>query len=143
MGFQLSYFKPKEDAVKVMHSICQQIWKIQQWLQYWKRSVFNPIPKKGNARECSNYCTITLISHASKVMLKVLQAKLKEYRNRDIPDAQVGFRKGTGTRNQIANLLWIIKKAREFQKISGSALFNIPKPLTVWIPTNCGKRLKR
>uniref|UniRef100_A0A8B9WZM8 RNA-directed DNA polymerase n=1 Tax=Bos mutus grunniens TaxID=30521 RepID=A0A8B9WZM8_BOSMU len=106
----------KDDAVKVLHSICQQIWKTQQWSQDWKRSVFIPIPKKGNAKECSNYCTIALISHTSKVMLKILQARLQEYVNRELPDVQTGFRKGRGTRDQIANILWIIEKAREFQK---------------------------
>uniref|UniRef100_A0A4W2E7B8 RNA-directed DNA polymerase n=1 Tax=Bos indicus x Bos taurus TaxID=30522 RepID=A0A4W2E7B8_BOBOX len=106
----------KDDAVKVLHSICQQIWKTQQWPQDWKRSVFIPIPKKGNAKECSNYCTIALISHASKVMLKILQARLQQYVNRELPDAQAGFRKGGGTRDQIANICWIIEKAREFQK---------------------------
>ena len=103
----------KDDAVKVLHSICQQIWKTQQWPQDWKRSVFIPIPKKSNAKECSNYCIIALISHASKVTLKVLQARLQQYVNRELPDVQAGFR---GTRNQIANVHWIIKKAREFQK---------------------------
>ena len=103
----------KDNAVKVLHSICQQIWKTQQWPQDWKRSVFIPIPKKANAKECSNYCTITLISHASKVMLKILQARLQQYVNHELPDVQAGFRKG---RDQIANILWIIGKAREFQK---------------------------
>ena len=106
----------KDDAVKVLHSICQQIWKTQQQPQDWKRSVFIPIPKKGNAKECSNYCTIALISHASKVMLKILQVRLQQYVNCELPDAQAGFRKGTGTRDQIANIHWIIKKASEFQK---------------------------
>ena len=100
----------------MLHSVCQQIWKTQQWLQDWKRSVFIPNPKKGNAKECSNYCTIALISHTSKVMLKILQAKLQQYVNREFPDVQVGFRKGRGTRDQIANICWIIEKAREFQK---------------------------
>ena len=104
----------KNDAVKLLHSICQQIWKTQQWPQDWKRSVFIPIPKKGNAKECSNYCTIALISHASKVMLKILQVRLQQYVNQDISDVQAGFRKGRGTRDQIANL--IIEKAREFHK---------------------------
>ena len=103
-------------AVKVLHSICQQIWKTHQWPQDWKRSVFIPIPKKGNAKECSNYRTIALISHASKVMLKILQARLQQYVNCERPDVQVGFRKGRGTRDQIANIHWIIEKAREFQK---------------------------
>ena len=102
--------------MKVLHSICQQMWKTQQWPQDCKRSVFIPIPKKGNAKECSNYCTIALISHASNVMLKILQARLQQYVNRELPDVQAGFRKGRGTRDQIANIHWIIKKAREFQK---------------------------
>ena len=106
----------KDDAVKVLHSICQQIWKTQQWPQDWKRAVFIPIPKKGNAKECSNYCTIAFISYASKVMLKILQVRLQQYVNHELPDAQVGFRKGRGTRDQIANIRWIMEKAREFQK---------------------------
>ena len=107
----------KDDAVKALHSIRQQIWKTQQWLQDWKRSVFIPIqrnPKKGNAKECSDYHTIALISHASKVMFKILQDRLQQYMNRELPDVQAGFRKGRGTRDQIANIDWIIKKAREF-----------------------------
>ena len=106
----------KDDAVKVLHSICQQIWKTQQWPQDWKRSVFTPIPKKGNDKECSNYCTNALISHASKVMLKILQVRLQQYVNHELPDVKAGFRKGRGTRDQIANIHWIIKKAREFHK---------------------------
>src|SRR5574338_690976 len=106
----------KDDAVKVLQSICQKIWTTQQWPQDWKRSVFIPISKKGNAKECSNYCTIALISHASKVMLKILQARLQQYVNRELPDVQAGFRKGRGTRDQIANIRWIMEKAREFQK---------------------------
>ena len=106
----------KDGAVKMLHSICQQIWKTQQWPQDWKGSVFIPIPKKGNAKECSNYHIIALISHASKVMLKIIQARLQQYVNHELPDVQAGFRKGRGTRDQIANLLWIIEKAREFQK---------------------------
>ena len=102
-----------DDAVKVLHSICQQIWKTQQ---DWKRSVFIPSPKKGNAKECSNYHTIALISHASKVMLKILQARLQQYVNHELPDVQAGFRKGRGTRDQIANIHWIIKKARVPEK---------------------------
>ena len=129
----------KDDAVKVMHSICQQIWKTQQWPHDWKRSVFIPIPKKGNAKECSNYCTIALISHASKVMLEILKGRLQQYMNCELPDVQAGFRKGRGTRDQIANILWIIEKATEFQKKSISALLTMPKPLTVWITINCGK----
>ena len=107
----------KDDAVKVPHSICQQIWKTQQWPQDWKRSVFIPIPKKCDAKECSNYRTIALISHASKVMIKILQARLQLYMNHELPDVQAGFRKGRGTRDQIANTLWITEKAREFQKL--------------------------
>uniref|UniRef100_A0A4W2ERR0 Reverse transcriptase domain-containing protein n=1 Tax=Bos indicus x Bos taurus TaxID=30522 RepID=A0A4W2ERR0_BOBOX len=106
----------KDDAVKVLHSICQHIWKTQQWPQDWKRSVFIPISKKGNAKECSNYRTIALTSHTSKVMLKILQAKLQQYVNHECPDVQAGFRKGRGTRDQIANIHWIMEKAREFQK---------------------------
>ena len=106
----------KDDAVKVLHSICQQIWKTQQWPQDWKRSAFIPIPKKVNAKESSNYCTIALISHTSKVMLKILQVRLQQYMNRELPDVQAGFRKGRGSTDQIANICWIIKKAREFQK---------------------------
>jgi len=94
----------KEDAVKVLHSICQQIWETQQWPQDWKRLVFIPISKKGNAKECSNYCTIALISHTSKVMLKILQARLQQYVNRELPDVQTCFRKGRGTRDQITNI---------------------------------------
>ena len=103
----------KDDAVKVLHSICWQIWKIQQWPQDWKSSVFIPVPEKGNGKECSNYCTIALISHASKVMLKILQERLQQYVNHELPDVQAGLRKGRGTRGQI---YWIIEKARELQK---------------------------
>ena len=106
----------KDDAVKVLHSICQQIWKTQQWPQDWEKSVFIPIPKKGNAKECSNYSTIALISHASKVMLKILQARLEQYVNHKLPDDQAGFRKSRGTRDQIANILWITEKARVTEK---------------------------
>ena len=106
----------KDDVVKALHSICQQIWKTQQWPQDWKRSVFTPIPKKGNAKEYSNYSTIALISHASKVKLKILQTRLQQYMNSEIPDVQAGFRKDRGTRDQIANICWIIEKAREFHK---------------------------
>ena len=102
--------------MKVLHSICQQIWKTQQWPQDWKRSVFIPIPKKANAKECSNNHTIALISNASKVMLKIIQARLQQYVNCELPDVQVGFRKGRETRDQIANIHWITQKTREFQK---------------------------
>ena len=130
--------------MKVLHSICQQIWKTQQWPQDWKRSVFIPTPKKGNDKECSDYCTIALISHTSKVMLKILQARLQQYVNHEFPDVQAGFRKGRGTRDQIANNRCIIKKAREFQKkTSICALLGMSKRLTVWITINCGKFLKR
>ena len=103
----------KDDAVKMLHSICQQIWKTQQWPQEWKRSVFIPIAKKGDAKECSSYCTIALILHAGKVILKILQARFQQYMNHELPDIQTGFRKGRGTRDQIANNRWIIEKARE------------------------------
>ena len=126
----------KNDAVKVLHSICQQIWKTQQWPQDWKRSVFIPIPKKGNAKECLNYHTVALISHASKVMLKILQARLQQYMNHELPDVQAGFRKGRGTRNQITNICWIIEKAREFQKYIH---FCFIAYAYVWITINCGK----
>ena len=106
----------KDGVVKELHPICQQIWKTQQWPQDWKKSDFISTPKKGNAKEYSNYCTIALISHASKVLLKILQASLQQYMNWEIPDVQPGFRKGRGTRDQIANIRWIIDKAREFQK---------------------------
>ena len=121
----------KDDAVKVLHSICQQIWKTQQWPQDWKMSVFIPIRKEGNAKECSNYCTVALISHASKVMLKILQVRLQQCMNRELPDVQAGFRKGRGTRDQIANICWIIKKAREFQKNIYFCILTMPKPLTI------------
>ena len=121
------------------HSICQQIWKTQQWPQDWKRSVFIPIWKKGNAKECSNYCTIALISHASKVMLKILQARLQQYVSHELLDVQAGFRKGRGTRDQMANICWIMEKAREFQKNIYFCFIAMPKPLTVWMTINCGK----
>ena len=111
--------------------------------QDWKRSVFIPISKKGNAKECSNYCTIALISHASRVMLKILQPRLQQYVNRELPNVQAGFRKGRGTRDQIANIRWITEKAREFRKTSISAFLTMPKPLTVCITTKCGKFFKR
>ena len=106
----------KDDAVKVLHSVCQQIWKTQQWPRDWKKSVFIPTPKKGNAKECSNYRRIALTSRASKVMLKILQARLQQYMNHELPDVQAGFRKSRGNRDQIANICWIMEKAREFQK---------------------------
>ena len=102
----------KDDAVKMLHSICQQIWKTQQWTQDWKRSVFIPIPKKDNAKECSSYCTITLMSHASKVMLKILQARLQQYMSHELPNVQTAFRKGRGTRKKIANIHWVTEKSK-------------------------------
>ena len=127
----------------MLHSVCQQIWKTQPWPQDWKRSVFIPIPKKGNAKECSNYCTIALISHASKVILKNLQARLQQYVNDELPDVQAGFRKGRGTRDQIANIRWIIEKAKKFQKNIYFCFIDYAKLLTVWIPINCRKFWKR
>jgi len=126
----------KHDAVQVLHSICQQIWKTQQWPQDWKRSIFIPIPKKGNAKECSNYHTIALISQASKVMLKILQARLQQYVNCELPDVQAGFRKGRETRDQIANINWIIKKARKFQKNIYFCFIDYAKAFDLWITTN-------
>ena len=115
----------------------------KQWPQDWKRSVFIPIPKKGNAKECSNYHTIALISHTSKVMLKILQDRLQQYVNHELPDVQAGFRKSRGIRDQIANICWNIEKSREFQKNIYFCFLTMPKPLTVWITTNCGKFFKR
>ena len=114
--FRLSYFKSWKMMLWKYCTQCQQIWKIQQWPQDWKRSVFIPIPNIGNAKECSNYCTIALISHTSKVILKILQGRLQQYVNWELPDVQAGFRKGRGTRDQTANICGIIEKAREFQK---------------------------
>ena len=131
----------KDDVAKVLHSICQQIWKTQQWLQDWKRSVFIPIPKKGNAKECSNCHTIALTSHASKVMLKILQARLQQHMNHELVDVQAGFRKGRRTRDLTS--FASLKKQEVSRKISTFALLTKPKPLTVWITTNCGKLLKR
>ena len=118
MEFQLNgvFQILKDDAVKVLYSVCQQIWKTQQWPQDQKRSIFIPIPKNGNAKECSNYHTTALISYASKVMLNILQARRQQYISRELPDVQAGFRKGRGTRDQIANTRGVIEKAREFQK---------------------------
>ena len=129
--------------MKVLHSICQQIWKTQQWPQDWKRSVFILIPKKGNTKECSNYHTIALISHASKVMLKILQARLQQYVNHELPVVQAGFRKGRGTRDQIPTFPGSSKKQESSKKASISALLTMPKLLTVWITVNCGKFFKR
>ena len=125
----------KDDAVNVLHSICQQIWKTQQWPQDWKRSVFIPIPKKGNAKECSNYGTIALISHASEVMLKILQARLQQYVNCELPDIQAGFRKGRRIRVQTVNICLITEKASEFQKNIYFCFFDYAKAF------DCGSQL--
>ena len=128
----------KDDTVKVLHSICQQIWKTQQWPQDWKKSVFIPIPKKSNAKECSNQHTIAFISHSSKVMLKIFQARLQQYVNYELQDVQAGFRKGRGTKDQIAKFHWIIEKAREFQKNIYFCFIDYAKAF-VWITINYGK----
>ena len=133
----------KDAAAKVLHSICQQIWKSRQWPQDWKRSVLIPIPKKGNAKECSNYHTIAFISHASKVMVKILQARFQQYMKWELANVQTGFRKGKGTRDQTANICWIIEKARQYQKNIYSASLTTPKLLTMWITINCRKFFKR
>ena len=143
-GIPVELFKIlKDDAVKALHSICQQIWKTQQWPQDWKRSVIIPIPKKGNAKECLHYRTIALISHASKVMLKILQARLQQYVNRELPDVQAGFRKGRGTQRSNCQHPVDHRKSKSFRKTSLSALLTMPKPLTEWITINCGKFFKR
>ena len=129
----------KDDAAKVLHSICQPIWKTQQWPQDQKKSVFIPIPNKGNAKECSNYCTIALISHASKVMLKILQARLQQYVNWELPDVQAGFRKGRGPEIKLLTSAGSWKKQESSRKTSISALLTMPKPLTVWITIKRGK----
>ena len=129
----------KDDAMKVLHSICQQIWKTQQWPQDWKRSVFIPIPKKGNVKEGSNYHTIALISHASKVMLKILQAMLQQYVNHELPDVQAGFRKAEEPEIKLPTSTGSWKKQENSRNTSISALLTMPKPLTVWITINCGK----
>ena len=131
---------PRHTCFTYISIYIQQIWKTQQWPEDWKRSVFTPIPKKGSAKECSNYCTIALISHTSEVMLKILQDRLQQHVNYELPDIQAGFRKGRGTRDQIANIHWIIKNVREFQR---NIYFWTPKSLTVCITTNCGKFFKR
>ena len=139
-GIPVELFQiPKDDAVKVVHSICQQIWKTQQWSQDWKRSVFIPIPKKSNAKECSNYHTIALISHTSKKMLKILQARLQQYVNRELPDVQPGFRKGRGPEIKLPTSTGSSKKQESSRNTSISALLPMPKPLTMWITINCGK----
>ena len=121
----------KDDAVQELHSICQQIWKMQQWAQDWKRSVFIPIPKNDNVKECSNYHTIAFISHASKVMLKILQARLQQYMNHELPDVQAGFRKGRGTRDQIVNTVGSLNKQENSTETSTSALLTTTKPLAL------------
>ena len=142
-GIPVALFQTlKDDAVKVLHSICQQIWKTQQWPQDWKRSVFIPFPKNGNAKECSNYHTIALISHSSKVMLKIFQARFQQYVNWELPDVQAGFRKARGTRDQIASIRDIFEKARVTEKHL-ILLCDYTKLLTVWITTNCGTFFKR
>ena len=133
----------KDDAMKMLHSICQQIWKTWQWPQDWKRSAFIPVPKKGNAKVCSNYCTIALISHTSKVMLKILQARLQQYVNSELADVQAGFRKDRGTRTELPTSIGSSKKQESARETSTSALLTMSKPLTVWITTNCGKFLNR
>ena len=133
----------KDDAVKVLHSIRQQIWKTQQWPQDWKRSVFIPIPKKGNAKECSSYHTIALISHASKVMLKILQARLQQYVNRELPDVQAVAEKAEEPEIKLPTSAGSSKKQESSRKTYTSALLTMPKPLIVWVTTNCGKFLKR
>ena len=139
-GFPVELFQIlKDDAVKVLHSICQQIWKTQQWPQDWKRSVFIPIPKKGNAKECSNYHTVVLISHAGKVMLKILQARLQQYMKHELADVQAGFRKGRKLGIKLPKSTGSSKEQESSRKKSISVLLTMPKPLTVWITTNCGK----
>ena len=133
----------KDDAVKVLHSICQRIWKTQQWPQDWKRSVFIPIPKKGNAKECSNYCTIALILHASKVILKILQARLQQCLNQELPDVQAGFKEAEEPEIKLPTFTGSWRKQRNSRKTSTSASLTMLKPLTVLITTNCGKFLKR
>ena len=143
-GIPVELSKPlKDDDLKVLHSICQHIWKTQQWPQDWKRSILIPSPKKGSTKECANHQTTALISHASKVMLEMLRARLQHYVNQDLPDGQAEFRKGRGNRDQTANIQWIIEKDKEFQKPSTSVSLTTPKPLTVWIIINYGKLLKR
>ena len=129
----------KDDAVKVLNSICKLIWKTQQWPWDWKKSVFTPIPKKGKAKKCSNYHTIALISHASNVMLRILQARLQQYMNHELPDVQAGFRKGKEPEIKLPTSAGSSKKQESSRKTSISALLTMPKPLTVWITINCGK----
>ena len=130
----------KDDAVKVLHAVHQQIWKTQQWPQDWRRSLFIPVSKKGNTKECSGYPTVVLISHTSEAMFKILQARLQKYVDQKLPDTQARFWRGRGTRNQIANICWIMEKARKFQK---NICFIDYVKVFVWITKNCGKFLKR
>ena len=132
----------KDDAVKALHSVCQQIWKTQQGPQDWKRSVFIPIPKKGNAKECSNYGTIAVIAHTSKVMLKILQARLQQYMNGELPDVQAWFRNPEEPEINLPTSVGSLKKQENSRKTSTSTLLTTPKPLTVWITTKCEKILK-
>ena len=132
-----------DDAVKVLHSICQQIWETQQWPHDWKRSFFILIPKKGNGKQCSNYCTIALITDPSKLMLRILQARLQEYVNHEFPDVQAGFRKGRGTSDQQCQPLLYHRKSKSSRKTSTFALLTMLKTLTVWMTTNCGKFFRR
>ena len=125
--------------MKVLYSVCQQIWKTKQWPQDWERSIFIPIPKKGNAKECSNYLTIALISHASEVMLKILQARLQQYVNCEFPDVQARFRKGKEPEIKLPTSVKSSKKHKSSRKTSTSALLTMPKPLTMWITAECGK----
>ena len=127
----------KGDAVKVLHSICQQIWKTEQWPQDWKRSVFIPVPKKGNAKECSDYRTVALISHTSKVMLKILQARLQQYVNRELPDVKLVLEKAEEPEIKLPTSAGSSKKQESSRKTSISALLTMPKLLTVWITINC------
>ena len=144
MEFQFSYSKSwKMMLWKCCTQYASKFGKLSSGHRTGKFSVFLPIPKKSSAKECSNYRTIALISHHSKVMLKILQARLQQYMNHELPDVQPGFRKGRGTRDQLANICWIIEKARDSRRKSTSALLIIPKPLTVWTTTNCGKLFKR
>ena len=133
----------KDDAVKVLHSVCQQLWKIQQWPQDWKRSIFFPIPKKGKAKECSNYHTIVLISHASKVMLRISQFRLQQYINHKLPDVQLDLEKAAEPEIKLPTSVGSSKKQESSRNTSTSALLTMPKPLTVWFTTNCGKLFKR
>ena len=142
-GIPLELFQIlKDGAAKVLHSICLQIWKTQQWPQYWKRSIFIPIPKRGKAKECSNYCTIALISHASKVMLKILQAGLQQYMNWELPNVQAGFRKGEEPQIKLPTPTGSEKKQENSRKTSTSASLTTLMPSTVWITTNCEKFFK-